>query len=726
MKAKLLFLFFFVSHFFGYAQLGTTGHFPNNTLGYTPSGYSSTNILMRQGNSINNASNPYISNIDATDLFVNFTYDTSNKSVYLVYTTNGTNPTESNGTVVTCSFSNYSDPNRVWVGEIPQTSNVAGDSVKYVFYISNGVLSASWGRIAGDGYQTTWNEGNSYFSYPVWSASSAGGNWTNSGAWQSGAVPGSSSLVLINGSNSVTLDQNATVSALLIRGAFTASDASPRTFTISNSTAGTSTTLTNNGTWSNGTGGSTVVFTGAPSSGDAVHQISGTIGFQNITINKTGGSSNVGASFGTGSTISGTLEIGAGGYVATAPPTSFYNNSAILRFNQGSGATYDVNASDNSWSTTQVPQNITIASGSVNLNANRTATGNLLINGGTLVLNSNNPNLTIQGNWTISSGGFTPNSGTVTLSGASNDTLNVTTGINMGTLVIAKTSPAKAVLASNAAANALTINSGATFEVRPGMALSVNSANATFTNNGTLNLLSDATGTAVMLTPATINGSGTANVQQYLSSARNWYVSSPVSGATLPYAGYSYNEPGASWTSQSAGASMTQGVGYIVVPTAVDTAQFSGTLNAGTINVTLTRKGSTYTGFNLVGNPFPAYLDAKALLINNSSNATAALSTIWYRTKNGGTWSFPTYNATSGVGVPSNNLEYIPPMQAFWVRATSDNVAFAFANSMCSLNTTGSQIAFNTSPAPVNKVLRLQVAAGDNTDQAVIYFNPGA
>jgi len=95
------------------------------------------------------------------------------------------------------------------------------------------------------------------------------------------------------------------------------------TLTITKSTSGSSTTLANNGTWATGTGGSTVVFTGAPSSGDATHAITGTIAFQNITVNKTGGSSNVGAGFAVGSSVSGTLQIGNGGFISTDPPASF-------------------------------------------------------------------------------------------------------------------------------------------------------------------------------------------------------------------------------------------------------------------------------------------------------------------------------------------------------------------------------------------------------------------
>ena len=238
----------------------------------------------------------------------------------------------------------------------------------------------------------------------------AAGDWNTSTSWESSSnsinwaestlVPGlsASSITIIDGHN-VTLDADVTVSSLDINSGatFTASDASARTLTLTRSNSGNSTTLSNLGTWDNGVGGSTVIFSGAPSSGDAIHAVSGTIPFQNITVNKTGGSSNVGVSFGEGSSISGTLEIGSGGYISTAPPASFYGANAILKFNQGASAIYDVESGDFSWSTTEVPNYITIASGTVNLNAARSATGDLIIDGGVLAIKSD---LTINGSFT--------------------------------------------------------------------------------------------------------------------------------------------------------------------------------------------------------------------------------------------------------------------------------------------------------------------------------------
>jgi len=149
-----------------YSQSGN-GHDPNTVLSYTPSGYT-VQTYMRQATGSTNIADNTISDGEATDLFVNFIFDTSGKIVYLVYTTDGTAPNKTNGSVVNGTFSNYSDPNRTWKAQIPSSANTQGTTVKYVFYISDGTLAYAWGRISGDGYQTTWNENIvNPFSYTV-------------------------------------------------------------------------------------------------------------------------------------------------------------------------------------------------------------------------------------------------------------------------------------------------------------------------------------------------------------------------------------------------------------------------------------------------------------------------------------------------------------------------------------------------------------------------------
>ena len=293
------------------------------------------------------------------------------------------------------------------------------------------------------------------------------------------------------------------------------------------------------------------------------------------------------------------------------------------------------------------------------------------------------------------------------------------------------------VLSNNVTTSDLSINSGGTLTVNAGKQLTVNS---TFSNSGTLNLLSDGTnGSATILTPATIGGNGTTTVQQYLSSARNWYVSSPLTNAKAP-SGYTYyqrDETHADWTSIPFVATNTfnPGTGYIALPGATGATltfatETGGTINTGDVTVALTYTSSaTKKGFNLIGNPYPSHLTWTKTFVDDPTNAALIEPSIYYRT-NAGTvnkggdaaWSFKSYNASSGEFSPSGTTNIIPPMQAFWIRAK------AAGNLKLDNKLTKSHQASNPlkTPAAKNedrKRLRMEVSNGATTDEALIYFD---
>jgi len=251
-----------------------------------------------------------------------------------------------------------------------------------------------------------------------------------------------------------------------------------------------------------------------------------------------------------------------------------------------------------------------------------------------------------------------------------------------------------------------------------------------------LKLLSGSTGTGTFVNNGTVTVT-TAEVQQYLASSRNWYISSPISNGTVPsgltYYGYdetgsnaSYSAPATEyWVANSAGTTLVQGKGYIAQPGIATTIGFSGTLNDGNIDIDLTRSGATYTGFNLVGNPYPSYLKFSDVSVSNSNIQT----TMWYRTKNiSNTYMFATYNASGDILIAPNAntmvTGYIPPMQAFWVKATFAST-LTFTNDMrYHIDVSGNVIKVKAAQA--NPILRLQVSNGVNSDEAVVYFNPNA
>lgn len=153
-----------------------TGHFVLDSIGYTDGAHAHAYTVapnFRQASGSLNQANSAISSEDAADVYVNFDFDTTGKSVYMVYTTDGSAPNISNGTSVTATFSKYAEPNRTWYATIP--TQAVGTTVNYVFYISDGDLASAWGRISGaeadrnlSQYETSWGEDDGdYFTYGV-------------------------------------------------------------------------------------------------------------------------------------------------------------------------------------------------------------------------------------------------------------------------------------------------------------------------------------------------------------------------------------------------------------------------------------------------------------------------------------------------------------------------------------------------------------------------------
>jgi hypothetical protein len=276
------------------------------------------------------------------------------------------------------------------------------------------------------------------------------------------------------------------------------------------------------------------------------------------------------------------------------------------------------------------------------------------------------------------------------------------------------------------------------------------SAQADMNATGGIVIQSDSTGTGAILD----NGNtitGTATVQQYVSGTSGtvprgwWYLSSPVSNGTASVFGldashrlWSWDEPTVAYQEiTSGGTALNAGQGYVYSNTGGDaTLSFTGTLNTGDITLNLTRTGTTegYRGYNLIGNPYPSYLDW------NAATKTNIRSTIWYRTwTKGGQMAFDTYDGFTGTanGMRGAVSQYIPPMQGFWVKvdadpvdpATVSNASITFHNAdrlykdqILQTNRLRTKAENSTDPG----LVRLRVSNGVNSDEAILVADPNA
>lgn len=281
--------------------------------------------------------------------------------------------------------------------------------------------------------------------------------------------------------------------------------------------------------------------------------------------------------------------------------------------------------------------------------------------------------------------------------------------------------------------------------VKPRAKLTLNNGHAFAP--GTFVLESDATGTATFVDKRT-NGnktSITATVKQYLPAAAErlwWYLASPVSDDASTVFGSNkvgeYSETTRSYSSPFGEATtLVAGKGYVVKMTAVSASNYvfsNKAINTGdiSIGVTLTvteTANNSKRGFNLVGNPYPSYLNWD-MAYNASTNVRPS---IWYRTLDNGSMTFHTYNATLGASVPSTASGYIPPMQAFWVKVDTDPVSPAtvsngtinLTNDMRSHNESGTGNPLKA-PAVERPLIRLAISNGSTSDETVIVAHASA
>ncbi|MFZ4726246.1 MAG: beta strand repeat-containing protein, partial [Paludibacter sp.] len=295
--------------------------------------------------------------------------------------------------------------------------------------------------------------------------------------------------------------------------------------------------------------------------------------------------------------------------------------------------------------------------------------------------------------------------------------------------------------------------------VAPRAKLTLNSSKTLTT--GSLTLQSDATGTGTFVDENTDGGltvTGTASVQQWLTgktgtSTRGlWYISSPVSAATAAVfdvafvspnknnmTRYDETVPGYVTQFSDNATALTPGVGYVTQIGGADAAYTFSTstgsntakLNTGEVTIPVTRTGTSAgkRGFNLVGNPYPSYLDWK-----NAGNTKDNLrSTIWYRVYTGSTMTFDTYDGTTGTNNNNNGAvtQYIAPMQAFWVKVNADNDVATLKFVNAARSNTDITRPTNKLKAPAQKttepqIVRLRVSNGTNSDEAILVADANA
>jgi PKD repeat protein len=332
---------------------------------------------------------------------------------------------------------------------------------------------------------------------------------------------------------------------------------------------------------------------------------------------------------------------------------------------------------------------------------------------------------TTSSDWSVNTnwcGGVTP---------TSSDDVYISVGVNPAHVTSDPSSPALC--------NAITIASGATLTIDAGKALTVS---GNVSNTGTLLIKADATGIGSLITEGTVTSGGSFQMEQYVTGAGGatpnglfYYVASPVVGAdasTYDIASgnklWSADETTQSYPQIINGSTILQPTeGYVARMGTTGAVTLDGsTYNTGaqTTGATLTRTGilELNRGYNLVGNPYPSTVSW------DDATKTNLEPSVYYRTHQGATMLYDTYNTVGSIGT-NNNLGgavtgSIPPTQAFWVRVPVDGQTgtLAFDNSMRSHG----MLSGIYKVAAEEGTIRLELSDATISDEQIILFNPAA
>lgn len=237
----------------------------------------------------------------------------------------------------------------------------------------------------------------------------------------------------------------------------------------------------------------------------------------------------------------------------------------------------------------------------------------------------------------------------------------------------------------------LTIETGATLTINPGLSLSVYNELINNATNGLI-LKSNDIGTGSVIT-SLVSGTGTAEIERYMTQNLWHYVGSPVeqsisefltNNTSIPTKNVDsrgmmdYDTEHDSWNdffTNSNGDNLGVGSGYSVRTTSDTYVTFNGAISAGTINVPLDVSGNAW---NLVGNPYTSpiklnfYTGTNNFLNTNENVLDPSYVSLYY-------WDGSQYQiinnvqgpefATVGQGffvksdIGGGNITFIPEMQ---------------------------------------------------------------
>lgn len=255
----------------------------------------------------------------------------------------------------------------------------------------------------------------------------------------------------------------------------------------------------------------------------------------------------------------------------------------------------------------------------------------------------------------------------------------------------------------------LTINSGKSVTISNGKSLTVNGS---LTNSaGVAGLVLESGGSLIESSgaEATVKRGITANAWHFISSP----VSSAVSGIfinefLMEHSAITNNYTYITGTS----VPLVPVKGYaIYADNGAIEAVFDGNLNSGYQSYNTVYGGSNL-GWNLVGNPYPSYIDWDASAGWTKTSVNNAI----YIENGSSSWT----SYVNGIGANLGS-QYIAPCQGFFVEVSGNGVLGM--NNQVRTHNTASYFKHTEETYPS---VRLQISGNSHADETVIYLYPGS
>jgi hypothetical protein len=200
-----------------------------------------------------------------------------------------------------------------------------------------------------------------------------------------------------------------------------------------------------------------------------------------------------------------------------------------------------------------------------------------------------------------------------------------------------------------------------------------------------------------------------ANPNVVSNGANTLFLFGPFNKTTGAYVTYSNTET----------AVLIPGIGYRAGTTDNEGLSFKGTVNKGPINVAISNSGPAFQQWNLIGNPYPSYLNVHDFL-NNTTNSVLLnqnnVAMYGYNDNDEGASKWTIYNLNTTA-----TSKLITPGQGFFV-ATEASGSVAFTTSM---RRTGNSDDFilGRNATFQNKQLKLQLSRDSQVCTTDFYFN---